>query len=217
MADVPITCPKCRKETSVSEYASPETLVCPSCGGKLELPAITPAMARRAPMLKPTEAVAPPPSALVEEPGRRSVLDLFTRARRLRRESRKERLPHVFKSWLLFFAAAGALYYLRWKSNLSLPDLDTVITAGIYATGVLQLVVIAHAFKDDFFQGTLCLFFPPYTLYYLFAISDAFYLRALVVAVLVGFGPDTAEFLIRHCDAIYFGIKNWLEHASIRD
>jgi len=45
----------------------------------------------------------------------------------------------------------------------------------------LYVVILLRAMKDQVFHGILCLVLPPYALYYLFAVSDEFLLRAAVV------------------------------------
>jgi hypothetical protein len=59
-------------------------------------------------------------------------------------------------------------------------------------------------------QGILCLFIPGYSFYYLFGVTDEFYLRAIVAGLLVGIGQDAAIQLKEHAGHITGAVNDFI-------
>jgi hypothetical protein len=220
MADVVLTCAACGRQTTVSEYVGAEGLVCDSCGAKLEAPVIT----RKTPRLGGRPAPAAPPATPTVTTGESALKTMAisrfkqrTRRQKVRDRRRDKSTAVVMaQTWGLFAVLAAAFWFVRHKNVLGgILSVDDTVTVALVVLGMLHLSMIAMAFRDEFFQGILCLLIPFYTLYYLLAVSDAFYLRALVGALLVGFGVDAYEFLRDHSYEIYMFVTNWLANASI--
>ena len=56
----------------------------------------------------------------------------------------------------------------------------------------------------------LCLLVPFYSIYYLFMVCDAFYIRALAASLLLVFGVDAVIFLKAVWVEVYDSITKWL-------
>ena len=71
-------------------------------------------------------------------------------------------------------------------------------------------MLVIKAMSDSMMQGILCLFIPGYSFYYLFLVTDEFYLRAIVAALLVGIGQDAAIELQAHAADIAKSINHFM-------
>ena len=141
----------------------------------------------------------------------------FPRLRQRLRKRRQCRGGEMLKSWILFVVLAAVCYVLRYRNILSLNNLQLTIDGALIAFACIHLYVITLAFSDDSFQAVLCLLIPFYSLYYLFFLSDAFYLRALVAALAIAFGWDALVFARDHFLSIYSQISVWLEQKEWQD
>jgi hypothetical protein len=92
--------------------------------------------------------------------------------------------------WAVFVILGGVSGYLRYGKVLSGQHLSLMQTAAPYVVLGLHVAVVLQAFKDSVYQGILCVLIPPYSVYYLFMISDDFALRGVVAGLLVGLGQD---------------------------
>lgn len=192
MADISVMCHACGRVSTVSEYVDPSELKC-ACGASLT----------------PTKVTAPkaPPTVVsrrqqTTDPGTQDEEDAEGGKKKRRR--RKKRKSFVIKfarfqlsehvlSWLIFIIMGGLLGYLRFGKVFEEEQTrEDFIYYGLWAWGLTYLVVIVDAFKDEFFEGLLSIFVPPYTLFYIFYKSDSFALRAILGALSVGFGVDVA-------------------------
>ena len=205
MADITINCPSCGNSVTISEFVSAEFLVCFKCKGQIPVPARQQASntveklrlgGPKAQAPQKTESEVEPPTAGELHSGDRrySVTQNFFPDARKRVKRRK---TNVFAlrvmPWLIFVVLGAVFAWVRYSPGV-LPkhQLDLVIQGGVWALVFLHLTVVAYAFSDEAFQGVLCLIIPGYSLYYLFVQSDQFMLRAVVAALMVGFGWDTA-------------------------
>lgn len=198
MADLLLTCPNCGKQMPVSEFVSETTATCASCGKEIPIP-------RRAspagkglklkPLESPTQSTQIPtwpttganvglPVAAVNQP--------LKQPESIKRENRRIRITRVkiICCWALFIILAVVLAYLRFFSGVPGLSTERLALCGIIAISFFYLVIIILALIDNMFDGLLALVVPLYPFYYLFAVSDAIFLRAVVAALLVGFGYD---------------------------
>ncbi len=74
----------------------------------------------------------------------------------------------------------------------------------------IHVLIVLMAFKDDLFTGTLCLFIPGYSLYYLIAQSGRAFLCAFVCAMLLGLGEDSLSALLEVTQQSHGEISEWL-------
>ena len=113
-------------------------------------------------------------------------------------------------AWLLFLALGGALGFLRYSKYLQPQHLEMIVKYGPYAVILLHIAVTLTAFQDTVFQGILCILIPFYSLYYLFLVTDAFYLRAAGAGLLVGVGVDSAIFFQLHAQELIAKGNAWI-------
>lgn len=217
MADITITCPGCGNRVTISEFVSAPSLACARCGGSIPVPrreAPPPAAAGlrlASPTAAPDGAPAPAPEVqapvAVPAPGRRR----WRRSRRPSRRPTRRQTSRVWP-WVLFVILAAVLAWLRFfPGALSASQLATFKLAGVYGLLGLHVVIVLQAFNDDTFEGVMSLLIPGYSLYYLFVLTDLFYLRALVVAAMLVFGKDTAIALQRTWGVVYRDVTAWIQ------
>jgi hypothetical protein len=215
VADIVVKCGSCGEEVTVSEFVDPEMAACFACGAKLDMPKSSPGRQRRplSTIRRRREADIPP----VEEPpaqpkvkktkwrraeprqpqSPQAALAVMPaaaseRGRKLRRKLQRKKERSVrqdLPSWLTFIILTAVLCVVRYGNVLSAADLENAVFVGQVGIVILYIVVVLDAFKDDIFQGLLCLI-PFYAPYYLYFRSDSFYLRAIGGALVVAFGPD---------------------------
>ena len=206
MSDVSARCAHCGTEIFVSEFVDPGSLKCPSCGQPLIL--AKPAQQRKAPSVlrrKDTTAggettgggtaggqTAGPETAGTATGGTRSRRPVFRAKRRsVLVRLGKLQISDYWLSWVIFVVFGPALGYLRWGNVITDPlTFGDVKFYGQIALLIFYAVVIVEALREEFFDGLVAFFVPPYALYYLFFKSDSFFLRAMIAVLAIGFGYD---------------------------
>lgn len=216
MADILLRCEKCGNEFAVSEFVSAEFVICAKCKGQVKVPPRTPEqpLAARLRFATPKEETPPPPASETLPPAdpRRKLLSRQFRRRRIRRTPGR---GHMFWPWVLFVALVIFLGILRFYPGLiPAAQVDWLVKAGITGIMFCHAVVIAYAFMEDAFHGVLCAIVPGYSLYYVFFEMDQFYMRAVVAALLVVFGLDTADAIRRVALESYDGITRWMNNPD---
>lgn len=214
MADINITCDKCSKETTISEFVDDSNLKCHSCGEALEKPGglIQAAIKDKA---SASDDMSPTPSksklrvarrkkttAITEEEGQASLKQIVAQTEDENEEGsltlrpkvkvKKKGTNHIILSGLLFLVLGCGTGYLRYRADLPQNILDLSIQYSWIVFLAFQGMITIKAMTDNIMQGILCLLIPGYFLFYLFAISDNFYLRAVLAGLLVGIGQDAA-------------------------
>lgn len=217
MADITLTCDACGATLTLSEYARPDHLACPKCGKALAMPD-----AKKEPngLLLPEhirKAKADAKAALEARGGQPDIQlsDVSTHIHdRGPRRMKTELIVPTLKAAALFLCLAGGLGYLRYFDGyqLLLPKegLDTVRLAGFYAILFFHIVIVIEALTTDFVTGLLCLIVPGYSLYYLYTSSDSFWLRAIMLALVLVFGRDFAFYVHDYAMATFRFINEWL-------
>jgi hypothetical protein len=190
MADITITCAACGRASTFSEFVSEAALVCRGCGGALQRPG--------AEADKPKHKVAPVAFETDDATQEQAQTD-SRQARRLwagqgpvPRGQRHATVRHHWYAWALFAALAALAAWLRYGGGLPPAALQHLGIYAVYVALALHVIVILKAFEDSVFRGILCLLIPFYSLYYILAVSDAVYLRAVVGGLLVVIGQDAA-------------------------
>lgn len=123
---------------------------------------------------------------------------------------KKPIVMHHWFAWLLFLALGGGMWYLRYRAVLPVPY-DTWLTQyAPHAVVALHVMIVLLAFRDTVFQGILSLIIPFYSFFYLFLVSDAFYLRALTAGLLIGIGADAAIFFQRKAETTITVVNAWI-------
>jgi len=109
---------------------------------------------------------------------------------------------NMWKAWGLFVVLSAIAYGIRY-SGLTPPDiLGYCKDAGPFIAGALYVFIIIVAFKDSMFNGILSVLIPFYPFYYLFAVADDFYLRAVAIATLILTGEDSYYFYSQYANSI---------------
>jgi len=197
MADLTLTCSVCKKTMTASEYVS-GTVKCASCGKDIPIPmqkhssGLT--LKKDPPPEEKSAAAAPSASAA-------PLIDPH-KASYIKEDQRKVRMATLLKSlsWAVFLLLGMALYYIRYHNGLQIVGLPNIPLAdlkqyGLIAIGVAYLICVIMAVKDGMFTGLLAIIVPLYPFYHLFLVSSAVFLRAIVAALLLGFGLDFLLFL----------------------
>ena len=209
MADIDITCPKCGHFVTVSEFADPKSIACRKCGEKLGMPEGGIQKAKPTVKLAMKEDGEAPPDAPQKEwqfhkhvvkdesAGKGTV---FT--------------SHHVISWSIFLVLGGIGGWLRYGGQLEPLYLTYMKDFAPYVLLGIHLTIIIAAFKDSMFQGILGLMIPPYPYYYVFAVSDQFYLRAVVGGSLVGFGQDAFIFASQLGVDVYNAVTGWIAQGG---
>lgn len=119
-------------------------------------------------------------------------------------------MKRCWGSWLVFIIVGGLMGGLRYGGFLPTKYLGMLRDYGPWVILGVYVCLILFAFKDTVYHGILSLLVPFYALYYLFIISDAFYIRALVAGLLVGVGQDSAGFFQHQLTDIVDNVRNWI-------
>ncbi len=214
MGDVTLLCPGCGKNIVVSEFVRAEAVLCKACGASVPVPRAA-LEAAKSTTVKPKlgtklAASATPVQQAVETPAPPLKLP-----RSKRRRSRPHTAWERFGCWVAFAGLTALFYALRHRVPLSPEQVSWLLQGGIFGILFFHVVIVLHAFGDDAFQGVLCALIPGYSFYYLFTLADAFYLRALVAALLIVFGWDAARAAGRLASTVYRQTTNWINTAGL--
>ncbi len=231
MSDIALSCPSCGKVRTVSEFSDRANLLCKHCGGSFG-PAEPPSPAAVAetpprPGLhvarRQTQSNVGTPAAYGASPmtvsappsdGPRAP-DPASRGPagpQLRNE--RKLMNHAWFAAALFVILGAAMWYLRYRAGLPAAwlawsaEYAWLVVLGIHVTIVLR------AMTEGMFQGILCLLIPGYSFYYLFAVTDTFYSRAIVAALLIGIGQDAGIRLNEHVQTLTSHVHAWIQHGG---
>lgn len=236
MADREIVCSSCSKSVTVSEFADIAMLKCPGCGKPFQPPQPAASEKPDTPSeqpddTEPSSAKAPKPKLQVKKREHKTS-SLFTPdgtgtaeagspnasappdgtcvAQVETREIKEKRNVHYLASWAVFLVLGGVMGWLRYGGVFSNKQLATIAPYTVWAILVLYLVTLLLAFSDTVFQGILTLLMPPYFLYYLFLVSDQFYVRAVTAGILVGIGEDAFGIINEHIQQTIDTVQSWI-------
>lgn len=199
MADIEITCSNCSKTYSVSEFASGTYFKCPACETNNEKPQSATETEKKKPLtLQKREERTP---VVTEEDYMKARDDNAWNVREQITDDivqNKKRSIYNAGSWILFLVIGLATGVMRYGHMLSPEHLsatqktsEIIQIYGPYLILAFHIIILLKAFKDSVFQGILCLLVPFYSIYYIFMVSDDFYMRAVLGGLLIGLGQDT--------------------------
>ncbi|OGV61377.1 MAG: hypothetical protein A2283_00810 [Lentisphaerae bacterium RIFOXYA12_FULL_48_11] len=190
MADIELKCPKCAKIVTVSEFADLDGMTCNACGEQLKKPESTAKKEKQKPSLKLADLQPEAETSGSIEP---TKWQISQDAAKKKRPKPKFEMTHLLWSSIIFLVLGGIMGYLRYAPDGFLAtNKDLVRTYGPIILLTMHIIIVLGAFKDSVFQGVLCLLIPLYSMYYLFNVSDNFYLRAVTAVFLIGLGQDSA-------------------------
>jgi hypothetical protein len=236
MPDIDLTCPDCSTVTTLSVFVDESKLVCRKCKKQLQKPgALAAAAAAAAAKNEHAEFTPPAPTRSALRLAKRkrdyiepavdavSVMETIRAKQphnaedqdlelRPQVEENRSRVNHALIATLIFVALGGGMGYLRYGGGGVLPP--NILEMSIEYSWIVFLVfhafVVLKAMTDNMLQGILCLLVPGYSLFYLFTISDNFYLRAVLAGLLVGIGQDTAAQLSAHAAVLSGIVKGFI-------
>ena len=212
MADIDITCQKCGTKTTISEFADDSNLKCVSCNESLEKPG---GLIQDATKHKTDDTIATIPSKsklrvarrkkeTAEAESQSSLKNIVEEAEssndetgdklklRPKVKAKKSGINNTILAFLLFLVLGVGTGYLRYGDVLPANIIELSIQHSWIVFLVFHVTITLKAMTDNIMQGILCLLVPGYSLFYLFAISDNFYMRAAVAGILIGIGQDAA-------------------------
>ncbi|MCK5850585.1 MAG: hypothetical protein KAH23_06680 [Kiritimatiellae bacterium] len=211
MADIQLTCNSCGNVVTVSEFADPSSITCKQCGESLQKPIAPPsaeAMGSRPKLKSQKETkkrISPEHSEEDEQGGQWLILQ---DSRKNLPQETGSHLKHAIGSWVVFVvlgAASGAAKYLGVLDSYGL------IEYGPYLILAFNLAIMLKAFKDNMFQGVLCLLVPGYSFYYRLMLCDDFYMRAVITGLTVGIAEDSVVFYSEHAANIFGTVTDWIQ------
>jgi len=185
MADVEVTCSKCGKTVTISQFVDRTNLKCRECGTPLEVPA--------PPEERPKPKVQPPKekdgNPLFEPPPEPTQKELRKAARK-RHSKLAGKTNHAIIAAILFVVLGAAAGLLRYGGLLPPHYLAFWRKEAIFVFLAFHILIVLKAVKESMFQAILALLVPGYSLYFAFFRCDDFYLRAVLAALLIGGGED---------------------------
>ncbi|MBU4199899.1 MAG: hypothetical protein KKG09_04915 [Verrucomicrobia bacterium] len=218
MADILLTCPDCGKQTPISEYAAENTVACHDCGKSLPIPERIKSSGGGLKLRKDAHLSTDTPIPTWQATGTGSGIPAATMRQpsaSLARDIRRVKLNRILQSlsWLMFIVLAAALVFIRFRHGLPFVPLDTIKQYGLIAIGISYLVIIILALKDNMFDGLLAIVVPLYPFYYLFCISNAVFMRAIVAALLLAFGFDFVLLVQMIWLQVYNKVTYWIQNV----
>lgn len=237
MSDILLQCPACGNTIQVSEFIESQTLTCMKCKAAVPVPERQPEESDRTrpklsirPAEEPAMPAEPPPKQRRSFPGvwrgrsseaRQSADTLQTvqaKMPALKRRVRKRKF-NAFANrvlpWAAFVVMTLVFCWMRfWPGAIPASRLKPLIEAAGWALLLMHVTVIVFAFGEDPFQGVLCALVPGYSLYFLLVQADQYMLRALVAALLIAFGWDTALAVRKGWQSFYKTTNMWLQDTD---
>ena len=120
---------------------------------------------------------------------------------------------HIAVAWLLFLILGGGLVYFRFISNLPWLTPNLYKQYGMMAVGIIYIVSIFFALKDNMFDGLLAIIVPFYPFYYLFTGCSSLFFRAIAAALLAAFGYDCLLMVQSLSLKVFDKASCWIEHV----
>lgn len=220
MADITLTCARCGAEITLSQYAQPDSLVCSKCQAPLAMPAAEQLNSERLLPENIRKAKADAAAAKAANPDKRDIplLDITSQIHHRKRRVRMDSLMPTAKAFALFLVLTAVFVYLRFFNGYQLflakDDLALLRIGGTVAILFFHVSIVIEALTNDFLTGLLCLLVPGYSLYYLFTESDSFWLRAIMMALIIAFGKDFAYYVQDYAMSLFNFINAWLESGG---
>lgn len=206
MADLEATCEACGQRSAVSEFADWSAVNCPRCGIRLTrpVPVDRPPAAEARLKIRGRQFTAGPEDRPQTAPHSRTAGNFRTPAR----TGLWNRW--CIGPWTVFLLGAPVLTVVRYAGVLPPDVLQPLRDHGPWLVVAFHCAIVLYAFKDSVHQGILCLLVPFYSFFYLFFLSNAFYLRAVLGAVLAGLGRDSATFFLQRSVAVSDAVHRWI-------
>jgi hypothetical protein len=186
VADIKLVCPDCDYECAVSEHVSAVVVKCPMCNAQIPVPHVE----RESVSLsvkgngsaRPEPEEAPPP----QQPSPASLDDLPVSAiRDVYRVREKVKRPLAIWGWVAFLVVAGLLVGMQSLAKGSPEMTRNYVWVRAVVGGFVYLLIVILAYEDGLLHGFLCLFLPPYAVYYALARTEYYFLKGAFTALAV--------------------------------
>ena len=191
MSDITVKCSGCGTQFDVSEFASAETLICPTCTRRVDKPETDHGVrlkvrkhrhGERATLAGEATLAEVVKNAAEEKPG-----STIYEVHKVRGKVKKGT-----GIWgLLVFLVMGSLLVAAQFYLKDFPQFTTYYEwTRIILLAAVWLLVLVVAFEDSYLQGFLCLLLPFYIIYYAFARLELQVLRGAFAAVVLMLGSE---------------------------
>jgi len=215
MADVKVKCEQCGSPIVLSEYAAMDTISCRACGAPLRARASSPTDSVHERLKLKQQETAPEPDEEVTPAAPAEGEENTWRFDRYIQQSRgniktEAKQTGVIWSWVCFLLLASLMASIRFLDLMPPVYLDMLKLYGPYVALLMHIMIILMAFKDTVFQGILCLLIPGYSVFYIFFVSDRFWVRATFGGILVGIGFDSAIFYKEIAANVYRSVSDYI-------
>jgi hypothetical protein len=217
MADVEVKCEQCGAPVILSEYAAIATISCRACGAPLRAQPSSPTdnVQERLKLRQQERTPEPGEELTPAGPTDSETGESTWRFDRYIQQSRENiqteaKQTGVIWSWVCFLLIAMLMASIRFLYILPDTYLEMLKLYGPYVALAMHVAIILMAFKDTVFQGILCLLIPGYSVFYLFLVSDNFWVRAVFGGVLVGIGFDSAIFYKEVASNVYHAVTDYI-------
>ena len=196
MADITISCPKCKRDITVSEYVAGTSVRCPACESSVALPDAEPRgglqlkrQDRRRTLAGPeSDESAPAIAATEANPYETEQLNQALKS--VHKVRRKIDKPKIWIGWLVCLALTAMMLWMQHAGQSNLNIRDNYLMIRLFIGLFVYIMVLIVAFQDGYLQGILCLLVAPYTIYYAFVRLERPVLTGLVVAMSVSLGAE---------------------------
>jgi len=212
MADMTLKCAQCSKTLTVSEFVDTTAVSCPECGSKLQ-PATTGGIQPPVEQKRTWKVAHRPETRQGPERPEETLAKVGKKERKKDKEfkrSNRARGQRIGTGWLLFVLLGGITGALRWGGFMGDTYIEMLKSYGALLILVFYVVILFRAFEDSAFSGIVSLVFPPYSVYYLFAVSDDYVLRGVVAGTIVGFGYECGISLTEQSAVVFQTVNDWI-------
>lgn len=230
MPDITIPCSACDHSLTISEYAKPENLRCPSCGAEVALPGRTPAAAaggnvvieqpdpsrRRASVARrPARSAATgdaPPAA-----GARVVAEVEVDSEKARRSRRRILGPGIISAIVLLIIGLPLAWY-RYAGPID-PGMAASLDHFGHTWGPLiilafHIIILLEAYRDEFFFGVMSTIVPLYSFAYLYTRSDNQVVRIVFSLFVVVFALPMYDGTIEKLSSAYETVNAFIAQSD---
>ncbi|MDD4871656.1 MAG: hypothetical protein PHR77_13950 [Kiritimatiellae bacterium] len=208
MADIELKCPKCSATMVVSEFADHGKLTCHACGEPFVKPDV--ASQNGKPSVRKLTFAKQAPEQAPEENLKPTKWQISQQAAKEKRPKQGFQMTHLLWSSIIFLLLGGTMAYLRYGGGYLSNNRDLIRLYGPIIIITIHIIILLKAFKDSVFQGVLCLLIPLYSFYYIFSVSDDFYMRAIVGGLLIGIGQDSFFVFNEEIQKLIKVVNDWI-------
>jgi hypothetical protein len=112
----------------------------------------------------------------------------------------KVKRPLAVWGWVAFLAVAGILVGMQSLAKGSPEITRNYVWVRAIAGGLIYLLIVILAYEDGLLHGFLCLFLPPYAVYYALARTEYYFLKGAFTALVVVVAAEL--YLLPQCSAL---------------